>query len=172
MCSPASLSWIAARAGVDASRGTGSWQGGARAGRDQRACHARWARGPARPEARSLDTLRRGSVVSRGSHALCPGVDVKVRSVQLEVAGQSLQISTDLDDDMLARVREAVNSRLVRIQEAAPGLPPARQALFAALDLAESLVRSEESRTRLERSVLTEADAILALLDGAASDSE
>lgn len=97
---------------------------------------------------------------------------MKVRSVQLEVAGQSLQISTDLDDDMLARVREAVNSRLVRIQEAAPGLPPARQALFAALDLAESLVRSEESRTRLERSVLTEADAILALLDGAASDSE
>ena len=87
------------------------------------------------------------------------------RTIQLEVAGQTVTLRTALDDRTLQAVCAHVDEQLQAVAEAAPELSLDRTMLLVAMQLAETLVRTEADRDALRDAIDREADTLSALVD-------
>lgn len=95
---------------------------------------------------------------------------MEVRSVTVNVAGQSLSIRTDATDEELKRLSDLVDSRVNMIQAASRSAPPSKVYLLAALAVADELRQSQAELLRLRESVSQHAQGVLQFLEQDAGD--
>jgi cell division protein ZapA (FtsZ GTPase activity inhibitor) len=96
--------------------------------------------------------------------------DSTVRSVTLQIAGQSIPLRTDTDDATLTAMTDLLNKRIAEIQAAARTAPPPRVYLLAALTLAEELVRARGEHGALIGHIRATALRAIEELDAVSSD--
>ncbi len=90
---------------------------------------------------------------------------MKVRSVTLHVAGQTLSIRTDAPEDELETLTELVNGRVREIQAAAPSAPAGKVYLLTALAIADELRQLRAELEHVRNTVSDHAQGALRLID-------
>ncbi len=96
-----------------------------------------------------------------------------MRSITVEIAGQSHTIRSDAEAGYVRALASVVDTRIRDVQKSAGkalrSVTREAAAMLVALQLADELEREKRRRTALRRKVRTEAQRLAALLDERAS---
>lgn len=87
------------------------------------------------------------------------------QSLVVHIAGQRYVVRSDADDAYLQALAQYVDEQLGEVQKGARLAAPHRQAVLAALNIADELFQEQQKRQQLKQQVTKRSRAILAFLD-------
>lgn len=86
-------------------------------------------------------------------------------SLSVRIAGQRFTIRSDADEAYVQSLAEYVDERLDEVHRGTRMVAPHRQAILAALNIADELFQEKEQRAVLRQEVSKRSSAIMARLD-------
>ena len=86
-------------------------------------------------------------------------------SLSIKIAGQRFTIRSDADEAYVQSLAEYVDERLDEVHRGTRMVAPHRQAILAALTIADELFQEREQGQTLKQEVRTRSSAIMARLD-------
>jgi len=90
---------------------------------------------------------------------------VAKKSLVVNIAGQRFSIRSDADEAYVQALAEYVDERLDEVHQGSRMVAPHRQAILAALNIADELFQERQCRDTLKQQVRKRSRAIMAFLD-------
>ena len=87
------------------------------------------------------------------------------KSLVVNIAGQRFSIRSDADEAYVQALAEYVDERLDEVHQGSRMVAPHRQAILAALNIADELFQERQGRDTLKQQVRKRSRAIMAFLD-------
>ena len=86
-------------------------------------------------------------------------------SLVVQIAGQRFSIRSDADEAYVQALAEYVDERLDEVHKGSRMVAPHRQAILAALNIADELFQEQQKRDTLKQKVRKRSQAIMAFVD-------
>ena len=86
-------------------------------------------------------------------------------SLVVHIAGQRFSVRSDADEAYVQALAKYVDERLDEVHKGSRMVAPHRQAILAALNIADELFQERQKRDGLRRAVRKRSKAIMAVLD-------
>ena len=86
-------------------------------------------------------------------------------SLVVHIAGQRFSVRSDADEAYVQALAEYVDERLDEVHKGSRMVAPHRQAILAALNIADELFQERQKRDTLKQQVKSRSEAIMATLD-------
>jgi len=84
---------------------------------------------------------------------------------KVEIFGEKYTLRADGDPEHIERVAQYVDGKFSEVAKSSPTLPPNKMAMLTSLNIADELIRLEEEKERIERSILSKVGELISLVD-------